>query len=209
VELCGGTHLNHSSEIGFFKIISEGSIASGVRRIEAVTGEETLRFVQEQADIIAQTSLQLKVAPKEIPQKIEKLSSQIKALEKDIEKLKAQVLRGGSVDYLKNAFDVKGIKVVVHQTKTDDAVSLRDLADAIMEKLKTGISVIAADISGKAVVIVSVSKDLQAQHPANKILSTLAELVSGRGGGKADRAQAGGTDVSRFGEIEKKLKEIL
>lgn len=209
VELCGGTHLDRTSEIGFFKIVSEGSVAAGVRRIEAVTGEEAVKQALDNAELLASVSQQLKSTPKEIPDRIEKLKNQIKVLEKEQEKLRAQMLRGGADDLLKNAFEIGGIKAVAYQANVDNPKGLQEVSDVILDKLKSGIAAVYAVIDGKVSLVVSVTKDLTAKYPANKVLQPLAELVGGRGGGKADRAQAGGADTSRLGEIAKQLEEVL
>lgn len=209
VELCGGTHLDRTSEIGFFKIISEGSVAAGVRRIEAVTGTEAVKLALDNAELLASISAQLKSTPKEIPDRIEKLKNQIKALEKDQDKLRGQMLRGGADDLLKNAFEVSGIKAVAYQASVDSPKGLQEVSDVILDKLKSGVAAVYGVIDGKVSLVVSVTKDLTAKYPANKVLQPLAELIGGRGGGKPDRAQAGGADASRLGEIAERLREVL
>lgn len=206
VELCGGTHLQRASEIGSFKIISEGSIAAGVRRIEAVTGAVAQQLAQKESRLLKEISASLKSNVEDLPAKIDKLKSQVKNKEKEIEKLKTQLIQG-SADYLKDAFETNGVKAVVYST--DDAKSARDLAIAIRDKLQSGVAVVTAKTGPKAMIVVSVTKDLTSSYPANKILSPLAELVDGRGGGKPDMAQAGGTNPSGLSQVESKLKETL
>ncbi len=209
VELCGGTHLDRASQIGCFKIISEGSVAAGVRRIEAVTGLEAVKRAQEESGCLQEIAALLKSTVKELPQKIDRLQSQVKSLDKEIEKLKAQALRGGSVDFLKEVFEVKGVKAVVYQAEVADAKALGQVADALMEKLVSGVSVVTAVIDDKVSLIVSVSKDLTASFQAGKLIPALAELVGGRGGGKPDRAQAGGSNLAGLTKIKDKLLEAL
>jgi alanyl-tRNA synthetase len=207
VEFCGGTHIDNTSEIGFFKILTESSIAAGVRRVEAVTGEAAIKLAQEESITIKTIADQLKAQPKELASKVDKLQKNLKAKDKEIEKLKAQLLRGGSVDYLKDSFEVGETKAVVFET--EDAGAARDVADAIMEKLKSGISVVYAKAGPKATLVVSVSKDLTKQYQAGKILAPLAELISGRGGGKPERAQAGGSEHTSVEKLREKLQGIL
>jgi alanyl-tRNA synthetase len=209
VELCGGTHLDRASQIGCFKIISEGSVAAGVRRIEAVTGLEAVKQAQEESGYLQEIAALLKSTVKELPQKIDRLQSQVKSLDKEIEKLKAQALRGGTVDFLKEAFEVGGVKAVVYQANVSDAKALGQVADALMEKLVSGVSVVTTVIDDKASLIVSVSQDLTARFQAGKLVSAFAELVGGRGGGKPDRAQAGGPNVDGLGKIKDKLSDAL
>lgn len=209
VEFCGGTHLDVTSEIGSFKIISESSIAAGVRRIEAVTGYEAMKLSQTESQIVQDLTSKLKVKPEEIESRIEKYQSQIKSLEKDIEKLKAQALRGGAVDFLKDAVEVNGVKAAYHKADVEDAKGLQDIAIVILEKLGSGVAVVGAEVKGKASLLVMCTKDVTDKVQANKILQPLAELIGGRGGGKPERAQAGGTDVSGLDKIQSRLAEVL
>lgn len=209
VELCGGTHLNHTSEIGFFKILSEGSIAAGVRRLEATTGWAAMKKAQEEAHVVQKLCADLKVSPHEIPERLQKFKDQIKALETEQTKLKQQLLRGASTDLLADKMEVNDIVVVPYLAPVDNAKDLQDVAQAILDKIQSGVAVVYAEIKGKVSLLVMVSKDLTAKVQANKILQPLAEVIGGRGGGKPDRAQAGGTEVSKMGEIPGKLKEIL
>lgn len=208
-ELCGGTHLDHTSEIGFFKIISEGSVAAGVRRIEAVTGEEAIRRSLDDATLLQNIAFSLKATPKEILERIEKLRTQIKTLEIEIDKARQQALRGGADDLLKNTIEVGGVKAVVYQAQVENPKGLQEVSDVILDKLKSGIAVVYAVIADKVSLLVSVTKDVSDKHPANKILTPLAELIGGRGGGKANRAQAGGADASRLGEIAATVEKII
>jgi len=207
VELCGGTHLNHTSEIGFFKIISEGSIAAGVRRIEAVTGMNAIKMAQEEAALLKKTGEELKSTPKDIPDTVKRLQAKLKTQNKEIDKLKKQLLSGGSEDYLKDATEINNVKTVVHESS--DIKSAREIATVIRDKLGSGISVVSAKEGEKSTIVVSVTKDLMDKYPANKILQPLGELINGRGGGKADIAQAGGSVLISISDIQDKLKSIL
>lgn len=207
VELCGGTHLDRASEIGFFRIISESSIAAGVRRIEAITGHQAYQLAYDDSDSVQQIAAQFKSQPNEIVDKVDKLRGRVKTLEKEIEKLKSQLLSGGSTDYLKDAFTVSGIKSVIYNAA--EASNLRDVATVIRDKIGSGIAVITSIEGEKVIVVVTVTKDLVQKFPANKILAPLAELVGGRGGGKPDMAQAGGNNPSGIGQIKETLTRFL
>ncbi|OVE82033.1 alanine--tRNA ligase [bacterium K02(2017)] len=206
-ELCGGTHLNSTSEIGFFKILSESSIAAGVRRIEAITGPEAIKHSQLQSSIVQKLTQQLKTQSNELPDKIESLTNKIKTLEKEVSKYKTQLMQMGSADLLKDSFEINGIKMVIHHT--EDAKSVRELAKTLQDKIKSGVAIITSNANNKALVVVTVTKDLTKQYPANIILQPLAEMINGRGGGKADMAQAGGTEIAGLKGIKDKLVEVM
>ncbi len=207
VELCGGTHLNHASEIGLFKIISEGSVAAGVRRIEAVTGEVAFNLVSHESEIIKTLAASLKSGTNELPDKIEKLQARLKEKDKEIEKLKRDLMKGSSTDYLKNSFTVGAVMAVVFHT--EDATTARDVAMMIRDKVKSGIVLVTAAMDGKAMIVAAVTSDLAAKFPAGKIIQTLAPLINGRGGGKPDLAQAGGDNVGGLENIAARLKDTL
>ncbi|MCP5464325.1 MAG: alanine--tRNA ligase [Deltaproteobacteria bacterium] len=207
IELCGGTHLDQASEIGLFKIVSEGSVAAGVRRIVAVTGEEAFALSQKQSQLIAQLASDLKSKSEDIPEKIDQLRKQIKKRDKEIEALKAKLLSGASQDLLKDAFEIDGGKAVYHQT--DDVKGARDVATALLDKLKSGVAVVGAKAGPKAILVIAVSKDLSAKYSAKNLLDELAPLVGGRGGGKPEMAQAGGDQPEGLQEVGEKLRSSL
>ncbi|MBF0104704.1 MAG: alanine--tRNA ligase [Deltaproteobacteria bacterium] len=206
-ELCGGTHIDHTSEIGFFKILSEGSIAAGIRRIEALTGLAAIKQSQKDADIIRLVSSSLKVQPDELADKVEGLKKKIKTLEKENIKLTGEMMQKGSADLLKDTCEINGVKVALYHADNPDTV--RDVALTMRDKIKSGIAVVTAADDNKAVIVVAVTGDLVIKYPANKILSPLATLINGRGGGKPDMAQAGGNNPSGISGIKDSLKEIL
>lgn len=209
IELCGGTHVNTASEIGFVKIISEGSVAAGVRRLEAITGEEAIKLAQKESNVLKELSNQLKVSYEEIPNKIDKLQLQLKSLHKEIERLNHQALRQNSEELLKNSIEINGVRAVFYVATVNQTAQLKEVSDVLMEKLKSGIAVVAAIVDDKPSVMVSVSPDLQNKFPAQAILKQILPLIEGRGGGKADRAQAGGLVVDGLQKISPLLEKIL
>ncbi len=206
-ELCGGTHLDTTSQIGSFRIISEGSIAAGVRRIEAVTGINSIHLAQDESKILKNIAENLKAVAHELPEKIDKLKSKIKTQDKEIEKLKAKLLSGGSSDLLTNATTINGINVALHET--DSPSDARQIATTMRDKIQSGISIVSNKTGNKAIVVVSVTDDLKDKYPANKVLEPIAELLGGRGGGKADIAQAGGPNVAAIDGLKDVIKNIL
>lgn len=210
VELCGGTHLESAAEIGMFRIVSEGSVAAGVRRIEAVAGEAALALVQEEQNVLLESAEKLKVGIGEVPARIEKLQLQIKSQEKEIEKLKKQAMSGAATDYLKDIFVVKNISCVVYIAENlESPDNLRELSEIVQNKLGEGIAIVGGVIGGKPNIVVSVSKALQKNHSAGNLVKALAECIGGRGGGRPDRAQAGGTEVTGLEKIREKLEALL
>ena len=227
VELCGGTHLKHTGEIGSFKIISESSIAAGVRRIEAITGEAVEDYNKEKQDVkrqdeekqkteIANLKKEITVLKNQLgeiethpSQKQDSLSEEIVALKKEKERVQSQILRNNLDEILKKSFEVNGVKVVLYHTNTENGKMLQELSDLLLDKIGSGITVVSANIKDKVSIVVSVSKDLCQKYPANKILIPLAEAIEGRGGGRPDRAQAGGPNLEGVKTFKEKLKKAL
>jgi alanyl-tRNA synthetase len=191
-ELCGGTHTSRTGNIGLFKIISEYSVASGVRRIEAVTGKAAVEFIQKNERILQDLSRMVKDKPENLPQRIEKLLSSQKSLEKDMERLKAKIATisaGQSEDDIQM---VNGIKVLAKRVSVDKPAALRDLADKFRDKIQSGIVVLGSTEGSKVFLIAVVTKDLTNRYHAGEIIKKVAAYVGGGGGGRPDMAQAGG-----------------
>jgi alanyl-tRNA synthetase len=191
-ELCGGTHTSRTGNIGLFKIISEYSVASGVRRIEAVTGKAAVEFIQKNERILQDLSRMVKDKPENLPQRIEKLLSSQKSLEKDMERLKAKIATisaGQSEDDIQM---VNGIKVLAKRVSADKPAALRDLADKFRDKIQSGIVVLGSTEGSKVFLIAVVTKDLTNRYHAGEIIKKVAAYVGGGGGGRPDMAQAGG-----------------
>src|SRR3990167_1423565 len=211
MELCGGTHLDASGEIGIFKITSESSVASGVRRIEAVTGMKAIALFQEMEALLGELASLLKSSPEELSLKIKKTSERIRELEQEITRLKSKVASGGGggSDYLQNVKEIKGVRFLSIEIEMDDPKALREFSDQVKSRLGSGIAVIAAKGADKVLLIVTVSADLTAKYNAGKIISEIAPIVGGKGGGRPDMAQAGGPDVSKLSEALKKAESLI
>jgi alanyl-tRNA synthetase len=192
-ELCGGTHALRTGNIGFFKILSEGSVAAGVRRIEALTGQEALVHLHQQEDQLQALTELLKSGVDELPLRVEKLLTQQKELERTITRLNKALLTGGGVEsILAKTREVQGVKVLVSTAPTGEAKELRDLADSLRDRLGSGIVVLGGVQEEKVLLVTVVTKDLLPRFHAGKIVKRLAQALGGDGGGRPDMAQAGG-----------------
>jgi alanyl-tRNA synthetase len=195
-ELCGGTHVQRVGDIGVLKIVSEESVAAGVRRIEAVTGIGALEHFQKQADILRQLASQLNVGEDGILAQVEKLAQTAKQLERELE---AQKRRGAlsQIDELAGRVQlVKGIKVIAAEVQNVDREGLRQLVDSLRQKLGSGVVALGMPEDGKVALIAGVTKDLTAKVHAGKLMQALAPMVGGKGGGRPDLAEAGGKDTT-------------
>jgi len=195
-ELCGGTHVTRTGDIGLFKIVSEGGVAAGIRRVEAVTGEHALALVQSLAARVNEAASALKVQPEEITQRIAQVQDQVKALEKELASLKAKMASGQGDDLLAQAVDIHGIKVLAVTLENADVNTLRAVMDKMKDKLKTAAIVLASVSDGKVSLIAGVTADSTSKVKAGDLVNFVAQQVGGKGGGRPDMAQAGGTDPS-------------
>jgi alanyl-tRNA synthetase len=196
VELCGGTHVDRSGDIGLFTIVAEGGIAQGVRRIEAVTGMGALAHLQRLRSVTAEAASLLHAGqPEAVPERIGKLQAELKGKDREIEVLRQKLATGGG-----GAADdvalVDGVKLLTRRITDGDAKSLRTAADTLRDRLGSGVVVLGSDADGKATLLVAVTKDLQARVHAGKLVGALAAHVDGRGGGRPDLAQAGGPKLA-------------
>ncbi len=208
-ELCGGTHVRRTGDIGLIKITGEGSVASGVRRIEAVTGESALKAVTEAEDALKESAQILKVPKQDVPDKIRKLLVDQKELQKEIERLKGKGKAASAGDLLENVRKINDVSVLAAKVEAGDAKELREMADALRSKLGSGIVVLAAVQDSKALLLAAVTKDLTKKYSAGEIIKRLAPTVGGRGGGKEDLAQAGGPDPAGIKDaIESAYKTV-
>ena len=195
-ELCGGTHVHRIGDIGVLKIISEGSVAAGVRRIEAVTGIGALEHYEQQARLLSQVASHLNTSEDSVLATVEKLSNTVKHLEKELEAQKrAGVL--GQLDQLAGQIQtIKGVKLIAAEVTGTDREGLRQLVDSLRQKLGSGVVALGTADDGKVALIAGVTKDLTAKVHAGKLIQALAKLVGGSGGGRPDLAEAGGKDTS-------------
>ncbi len=196
VELCGGTHASRTGDIGFLKIISEGGIASGVRRIEAVTGQGAQSYTSEMDYSLGQIAALLKGSKDTALEKVKALSDRARQLEKELEQLKSKLATAQSGDLVSQAKEIKGIKVLTATLPGIDPKALRDTIDQLKNKLGSAVVVLATESDGKVSVAAGVTKDLVAKVKAGDLVKDLAVQLGGKGGGRPDFAQGGGTDAS-------------
>ena len=199
-ELCGGTHVSRSGDIGFFKILSESGIASGVRRIEAVAGAGAIAAVTANEALLREVAAQLKAGRDDVAAKVAQLVERSRALEREVQTLKRKLATGGSRDLLEEARVVNGVKVLATRLDGVDAKALRDAADQLKDKLGSGVVVLGAVEGDKVHLVAGVTKDLVGAFKAGDLIKPVAERVGGRGGGRPDFAQAGGNEPDKVDE---------
>jgi alanyl-tRNA synthetase len=193
-ELCGGTHVTRTGDIGLFKIVAEGGVAAGIRRIEAVTGEGALALVQTLSSRVNEAAAALKAQPEELTQRIVQVQDHVKALEKELASLKSKLAGNQGDELVTQAVDVNGIKVLAATLDGADVAALRETMDKLKDKLKSAAIVLAAVKDGKVSLIAGVTADATAKVKAGELVNFVAQQVGGKGGGRPDMAQAGGTD---------------
>jgi alanyl-tRNA synthetase len=198
MELCGGTHVERAGDIGFFKIIGESGVAAGVRRVEAVSGQAAFEWVARTDQVLRDVAFMLRGSREDVDEKVRELVERSRRLEKDIQQLKSKLASGQSGDLSTQAKDVGGIKVLAAQVDDTDAKALRGALDQLKDKLGSCIIVLATVNDGKVVLVAGVSTDLLAHFKAGDIVGAVAAQVGGRGGGRADFAQAGGTQPEKL-----------
>ena len=208
-ELCGGTHTGQTGNIGLFKIISESSIASGVRRIEALTGAAALEHIQQTINIVQETAHLIKDNPPAIPGRVKKMVSDIKAYEKEVEQLKTKLASGTGDVSTEAVKTIDGVKIMVRSVAVDTPAALRNLADQFKDKIKSGIVVLGSKAGSKAMLIAVVTKDLTDRYHAGNIVKEIAAVVGGRGGGRPDMAQAGGSQPENLDQALAKAYEVI
>ncbi|MBF8179310.1 MAG: alanine--tRNA ligase [Burkholderiaceae bacterium] len=195
-ELCGGTHVSRTGDIGLFKVMSESGVAAGVRRIEAITGAKALAYVQELEAVIHSAAAMMKTQPAELEPRLAQVLDQMKALEREVGALKGKLASSQGDELVEQAVDVKGIKVLAAVLEGADVATLRNTMDKLKDKLKTAAIVLAAVNDGKVSLIAGVTADSIGKVKAGELVNFVAQQVGGKGGGKPDMAQAGGTDAS-------------
>ncbi|MCF0148361.1 MAG: alanine--tRNA ligase, partial [Clostridium sp.] len=209
-ELCGGTHVHNSGEIGLFKIISEAGVAAGIRRIEAVTGINAIKYMEEKQRLLKEACSVLKCSEKDVLKKIASQGSEIKEKEKEILELKNKLASGVEDEIIASVKDVNGIKVAVFEVADIDGNSLRDLADKVRNKLSSGVVVLFSNVSGKVSLISMATKDvLDKGIHCGKIIKEVAAIVGGGGGGRPDMAQAGGKNPENIKTAMEKTYSVI
>jgi alanyl-tRNA synthetase len=208
-ELCGGTHTARTGNIGLFKIIAESSVAAGVRRIEALTGAAAVEFVQATARTLAEAAHLLREKPEALTQRIAKVLADVKALEREIEQLKGRLSAATVADAGTDVLNLDGVSVLVKRVEADSPAALRGLMDRFKDKLKSGVVVLGGTSDSKVMLIAGVTPDLTPRFHAGNIIKEVAALVGGRGGGRPDMAQAGGSQPENLDAALAKALEII
>jgi alanyl-tRNA synthetase len=208
VELCGGTHVRATGDIGLFAIVSESGVAAGTRRIEAITGLESLKAFQTGRDIVNSLGQALNSRPEELNAKIVALQDETKRLSRELRQTKIQVAAGGisisapsATVSSDDAVDVAGVKLVAREVTGLDKDGLRAVVDRERSRIKSGVVVLASPVDGKVSIVVGVTPDLTKKVPAGQVVKQLAPIVGGGGGGRPDFAEAGGKDPSKIREM--------
>jgi len=211
VELCGGTHVRATGDIGLFAIVSEGGVAAGVRRIEAITGLDSLTAYQRQRDELGMLSGALNSRPGELAARLTSLQDENKRLARELQqaRMKAALAPTGATSADGDVADVAGVKLVARQVSGLDKDGLRALVDQHRGQIKSGVVVLASPSDGKVSIVVGVTPDLTKKAPAGQIVKQLAPIVGGGGGGRPDFAEAGGKDPSKIGELLAASKGVI
>jgi alanyl-tRNA synthetase len=200
VELCGGIHVQRTGDIGQFIIVSEGGISSGVRRIEALTGAAASAYAHENLHQLKQLSTTLKCGRESVLDKSLAQAEKMRLLEKELEKLKSKIAASAGDDLACMAVDVDGIKVVAQQVEGLDRKAMMDAVDKLKNQLSEAVVLLAAEESGKLALIAGVTKSISKRFPAGELMKEVAVIVDGKGGGRPDMAQGGGSDLTKLDE---------
>ncbi|AMP75694.1 alanine--tRNA ligase [Ralstonia solanacearum] len=197
-ELCGGTHVARTGDIGLFKIVGESGVAAGIRRVEAITGDNVLHYLQTLDTRINEAAAALRAQPSELTQRIGQVQDQVKTLEKELERLKSKLAASQGDELVSQAVDVAGIKVLAAKLDGADAKTLRETMDKLKDKLKTAAIVLGSVTEGKVALIAGVTADATGKIKAGELVNFVAQQVGGKGGGRPDMAQAGGTEPDKL-----------
>ena len=208
-ELCGGTHVSATGDIGLFKIISENGISSGVRRIEATTGFNILELLNKQDSLLNLSAKELKTSKEDLSIKIKQVVDQIKDQEKQINLLKQKITNDSKSDLINQVEIIKGNKVLIARLDAIETPQLRTLIDNLKDAIGSGIIILASTVDEKINIGVGITKDITNQYHAGKIASQIAEMVDGKGGGKPEMAMAGGHNIKQLPKALEHIKEIL
>ncbi len=209
LELCGGTHVQRTGDIGFFRIYQESGIAAGVRRIEAVTGRNALELVRHNENKLQQIAQLVKASPANVLEKLQQTLAETRLLEKELQQLKAKLAAAAGDDLLTRTELVNGVKVLVAELEGVDSKALRDTAEQLKNKIGSGVIVLAVQDAGKVSVAVAVTADLTSRVKAGELVNKLAEHVGGKGGGRPDLAMAGGPNVAGLAAALAAAKPLL
>jgi alanyl-tRNA synthetase len=209
MELCGGTHVNRTGDIGALKVIGESAVAAGVRRIEAVTGAEAIKYFKAVESELKRAAGFLKANPLELAERIDKILKHQRELEREIEALKGKLAAKDSMDLIGRAKEVKGVNILAAVVEAPDVKTLRDFGDKLRDKLHSGVILLGSKVDGKAMLLCMVTKDLAGKYHAGNIIKAVAPVVGGSGGGRPDMAQAGGPNPENLAQALAKLEELI
>jgi alanyl-tRNA synthetase len=209
MELCGGTHVLRTGDIGLLKVVHESAIAAGVRRIEAVTGREALKYVSNIEGELKKSAGLLKTNPLELSERVEKLLKHQRELEKEIEALRGKLAAKDTSDLIDHVKEIKGVRVLSAVVDVSDTKTMRDLGDKLKDKMRSGILLLGSKAADKAMLLCMVTKDLTDRYHAGNIIKEVAPIVGGSGGGRPDMAQAGGPKPENLKQALDKIAEIL
>jgi alanyl-tRNA synthetase len=208
-ELCGGTHVKATGDIGLFAIVGESGVAAGVRRIEAITGLESLKVFQRERDQLTEIASALNVRPGELTTRVAALQDENRRLARELQQARMKAAMGGGTGEQDDAIDVAGVKLVAREVSGLDKDGLRALVDRHRDRIKSGVVVLASPSDGKVAIVVGVTPDLAKKVPAGQVVKQLAPIVGGGGGGRADFAEAGGKDPSKIAEMLAASRGVL
>jgi len=209
MELCGGTHVGRTGDIGLLKIIHESAIAAGVRRIEALTGREAVRHIQKMEEELKKSASLLKANPLELAERMDRTLRYQKELEREIDALKGKLAARDSSDLLDRIREIKGVATLATVVDAPDVKTLRDFGDKLRDRVPSGIILLGSKAAGKAMLLCIVTKDLAGRYHAGNLIKEIAPLVGGSGGGRPDMAQAGGTKPENLEAALGKLEALL
>jgi alanyl-tRNA synthetase len=208
-ELCGGTHVRRTGDIGLFKVISEASVAAGTRRIEALTGTGVLEYLRRESQTLIQASHALRAKPGELIDAIEKLTDSEKKLRKEIEAQQMKSAASAAGDLLQQVREIKGVRVIAARVEVTDRAAMRQMIDDLRGKIQSGVIVLGSVAEGRVSLIAAVTKDLTAKLDAGKIVKHAATYVEGSGGGRKDLAEAGGKNPEKLDEAIQAVPGII
>jgi alanyl-tRNA synthetase len=206
-ELCGGTHVKRTGDIGFFKIVAQSGVAAGIRRVEAVTAQGALDYVQHQTTALEGVAEMLKAHPMEIGARLNQVMDNVRALERELGRLKSKLAASQGDDLVEQAIAVGAARVLAAQLEGADARSLRETLDKLKDKLKSAAIVLGSIEDGKVSLVAGVTNDLTAKVKAGELVNFVAQQVGGKGGGRPDMAQAGGTEPGKLAAALGSVKE--
>ena len=209
-ELCGGTHVARTGEIGFFRVVAEGSVASGVRRVEALTGAGAEAWADAQAETLRGVAARLGVPPAQAAERVDALLAELKQRQQELDALRSQAARGSLEGLLARVQRQDGVAYLAARVEAPDAARLREMGDWLRDKLDSGVVVLGAVVNDKPQLLAMVTRDLvERGYHAGNLVKALAAVVGGGGGGRPDIAQAGGRDAGKLDEVLGRVGELL